>query len=58
VREAVCDFVIAANEATTPQRALQIRDLIDALMVELGAAEMIALDRADRLCGLTARKDS
>lgn len=50
VRDAVFDFINAANEATTPQRCIQIRHLIDALMVELGTAEMIALDRADRLC--------
>lgn len=49
VRSAVCDFVIAINETGSPTEALQLHILIDALMLELGAVDDMALDRANRL---------
>lgn len=50
IHDYVSDFLRAIHDAPTPQRALVISRLIDALMVELGSTQMIALDRADRLC--------
>jgi hypothetical protein len=52
IRSGVCDFVIAINDTQTCEDALNLRLLIGELLLELGAAENIALDRADRLCAV------
>lgn len=49
IHQYISDLINAANAATTPTRAVQIRHAIAHLTAEIIGAEMVAMSRADQL---------
>lgn len=50
VHAAVADFMIEILQAPTVNRAIQIRERLRGLILQLQACESAALDKADQLC--------
>lgn len=54
ILEAVSDFRVAIQQATSVEEALCCYQRLRAVVDELSAAELFALERADTLCGVEA----